>query len=503
MAQGKYEDADRTYARASAFVDSMVGRAEGVLDKTALITASSDLYRGHFALVADRFHDPRRAYDIIEQVRGRVMADLLAAGSFTDPGAKTAAVRSARVRLKLMAARSTAEVRRISDQLFILEQARWITPDVSILKAKSRTRIDLNVVQRALPASTVVLEYVIGAPRSYCLVITRNTARIAVLESGTSIDRAVSAYLKSVKAKRPAREEARALFNILLGPIRESVQNERLVIVRDGQLHLLPFDGLLDRTGRYVAETKVISYAGSASSFDLLRQQPRRRVQPGALLGVGAISYAKDEIRRGSPTRGYDLAALANLPDSKNEIIAADKAVPHPGNTLLLGPAATEAAFKRQPLGRYRVLHLAVHALANSSQPDRAALVMLSDAAAGEDGFLQASEVVHFRLSADLVVLSACDTAIGPIGGEEGIATLSRAFLLAGAKTVVSTLWSIEDSSSLALMRQFYAHLAAHLPADRALAEAKRDIIRKFGRTAPPYYWAAFTLEGAGDRTSL
>jgi CHAT domain-containing protein len=183
--------------------------------------------------------------------------------------------------------------------------------------------------------------------------------------------------------------------------------------------------------------------------------------------------------------------------------MAAAKAVSMLGNTLLLGPEATESAFKKQPLGRYQVLHLAVHALANTAQPDRAALVMLSDPAAGEDGFLQASEVVHLKLNADMAVLSACDTAIGPIGGEEGIATLSRAFLLAGTRTVVSTLWSIEDLSSLVLMRQFYAHLAAQMPADVALAEAKRDVIRKFGRKAQPYYWAAFTLEGAGDQTVL
>jgi len=183
--------------------------------------------------------------------------------------------------------------------------------------------------------------------------------------------------------------------------------------------------------------------------------------------------------------------------------MAANSAVTNANNTLLVGTAATESAFKREPFARYRVLHMAVHAVANTAQPELAALIMLSDSAAGEDGFLQASEVVRLKLNADLVVLSACDTAIGPIGGEEGIATLSRAFLLAGAKTVVSTLWSIEDLSSLVLMRQFYGHLATHMPADRALAEAKRDIIRKFGRSAPPYYRAAFTLEGAGGQTTL
>ena len=101
--------------------------------------------------------------------------------------------------------------------------------------------------------------------------------------------------------------------------------------------------------------------------------------------------------------------------------------------------------------------------------PNRSALVLLSDPAAGEDGFLQASEIVQLRLNADLVILSACDTGVGLIEGEEGIAALSRAFLLAGAKAVVSTLWSINDDYSLVVMTHFYRHLAAHEPAAEAL----------------------------------
>src|SRR5204863_1229944 len=123
-------------------------------------------------------------------------------------------------------------------------------------------------------------------------------------------------------------------------------------------------------------------------------------------------------------------------------------------------------------------------AFASRTDPDSSALVLLSDPSAGEDGFLQASEIVQLRLNAELVILSACDTAVGPVQGEEGIATLSRAFLLAGAKTVVSTLWSVDDTFSTFLMKQFYEQLAAGEPAAYALTIAKRDMLRKFGRKA-------------------
>ena len=123
------------------------------------------------------------------------------------------------------------------------------------------------------------------------------------------------------------------------------------------------------------------------------------------------------------------------------------------------------------------MFHLAVHAIANETRPDRAALVLLSDPINGEDGFLQTSEVVQLPLNADLVVLSACDTAVGPVQGEEGVETLSRAFLLAGARTVVSTLWSIDDDTTLYLMKSFYAQLARKKPVPYALRVAKKEYV--------------------------
>jgi CHAT domain-containing protein len=165
-----------------------------------------------------------------------------------------------------------------------------------------------------------------------------------------------------------------------------------------------------------------------------------------------------------------------------------------------LGADATESAFKRADLAHYRYIHLAVHGFASNVDPDHSALLLRSDAAHGEDGFLQASEIVRMRLNADMVVLSACNSALGPIEGEEGIAALSRAFLLAGARSVVSTLWSIDDTFSSFLMKQFYEHLAAGVSPALSLAEAKRDTVSKYGRSAPPYYWAAFIIKGAASR---
>jgi CHAT domain-containing protein len=140
---------------------------------------------------------------------------------------------------------------------------------------------------------------------------------------------------------------------------------------------------------------------------------------------------------------------------------------------------------------------LAVHGVANTERPDSAALILLSDAAAKEDGLLQFSEVLQLRLNARLVVLSACDTAVGRLQGQDGAATLSRAFLLAGARSVVSTLWAVDDTVSAFLMKRFYQGVVAGKDAATALTQAKRDVIRTFGAKALPYHWGGFVLEGA------
>ena len=140
-------------------------------------------------------------------------------------------------------------------------------------------------------------------------------------------------------------------------------------------------------------------------------------------------------------------------------------------------------------------IHLGVHGIA-SDQPDRGALVFLPDAPAGEDGLLEVPEIVRLQLRSDLAVLSACDTAVGTVQGQEGVANLSRAFLLAGARSVVSTLWAIDDAFSATLMRSFYSSLAHGMPKAAALVAAQRYIVQRFPDTAVSWFWAGYMLEG-------
>jgi CHAT domain-containing protein len=230
-----------------------------------------------------------------------------------------------------------------------------------------------------------------------------------------------------------------------------------------------------------------------------------------AFLGVGDVQYGRDRTASNKDSASADSASTVpsadpfdvagsrfrDLPSTRDEVSAASKAFEE--RRLLVGSHATEAAFKAQPLADFEIIHIAAHGIASPKFPDRAALVLRSDPKSGEDGLLQVREIRDLRLNADLVTLSACDTGVGALEGEEGIANLVRAFLFAGAKSVVASLWTANDPSTRTLMERFYRYIADGEDKGSALRHAQMDLIAEFGERALPFYWAGFSLVGDGS----
>lgn len=278
--------------------------------------------------------------------------------------------------------------------------------------------------------------------------------------------------------------------------------------IGDGKLNLLPLDALRDSHGKYVLESHIVTYAPSATVLHLLRQNRPSEQLPMSVVGVGGAVYSGDAVDKNhaetTPADFFDLNAVTfpRLPGSKQEVQEIGRILKGP-RRLLLDAAATETAFKALPLERFRIVHLAVHGIANSQFPDRAALILGTSPASPDDGLLQAREIRDLPLRADLVVLSACETGSGKLLGEEGIASLERAFLLAGAKAVVASLWTADDIYTIALMKRFYERLATGSDKGSALREAKLNVLQEFGDGSLPVYWAGFTLVGDGSSQLL
>jgi len=189
-----------------------------------------------------------------------------------------------------------------------------------------------------------------------------------------------------------------------------------------------------------------------------------------------------------------DASKLAPLPLAIDEARFVGGAFGERGSLVLVGDAATEAAVKAQTLADYRILHFAAHGITSSKVPARSALVLKPSGA--EDGLLQAREILNLRLNTALVTLSACDTSTGADQGQDGVASLVRPFVAAGARSVVANLWTAQDNFSLTLMREFYRELAGGSDIGEALRRAKLKMIQNFGPDATPKLWSGVLAYG-------
>jgi CHAT domain-containing protein len=268
------------------------------------------------------------------------------------------------------------------------------------------------------------------------------------------------------------------------------------VIVPDGPLHRVPFDALRLADGRAAVERWAIGMAPSAAVAAALRR--RAPGTPGAarLLAMGDPVFAGPTLtltmRGGEVFRSaFDRAGgLPRLAGSGAE--ARDVARYAPGGAeVRLREDASETWLKGAALDRFRVIHFATHALVDESSLARTALALSPGAA--DDGFVSPADLAGLRLSADLVVLSACRTAGGVTVAGEGVQGLTTPLLAAGARSVVATQWRIGDVSTVRLVDDLYAGLARGQPVVDALREAKLAAIR---RGSPPGEWAGFTVVG-------
>lgn len=518
VAEGKFQQADALFERAERAVDEILANQHTEVGKAALAGSMSETYLKHFRLVQQRA-DVARAFHLLERVRGRSWPIHLPEAEIqaVSKTAKAAELEAdiALIQLKLLATQDQSL--RTELQTRLLQSERTLAfeeNETPYARRPVNQPAYLRSVQRVLREDELLLEYVLDEPNAFCIAITKRTAEILQLRAGEAqIRKAVTEYRQELSEKNSSPELAKNLYLILLGPEIEKFDKLRWIVAPDGILHFLPFEALQRTDGIFVLDTHVVSYTSSATAVQLSRSLKRQEAAL-RLIAVGDVAYEDRVLPQASnPHTAWgpltilrDLAELSqsrlhDLPESREEVLAIAH-IAGPQSRLLLGRDATESALKREALSNYRVIHMAVHAIADSRYPDRSALVLARDDPP-EDGLLQVREINHMHLAADLVTLSACQTGIGPTEGEAGVISLEQAFLNAGAKAVVASLWNVEDQSTTQLMEAFYRHLATSEDKAGALREAKRELLNAIPGISP-YYWAGFVLVGEGaTRVSL
>jgi CHAT domain-containing protein len=231
-----------------------------------------------------------------------------------------------------------------------------------------------------------------------------------------------------------------------------------------------------------------------------------RSAAPIAFLGIGAIGSdswnAVDNKQlmasvRSVAERGvFDEigSQLTPLPAGLDELLSGARIA---GTyKLLLGDQATESAFKRLQLDQYRVIHIVAHTSVDAAYPDRSAIILSESNSGTDDGLLQAREIRRMRLNSELLAIPACDTAVGRLEGQAGMISLMQAFLLAGSKSVLGTLWSVEDVATETVMSKFYFYLSRGLDKGKALQRAKIDFLKRYQGDVTPFYWGGLVLAG-------
>jgi CHAT domain-containing protein/Tfp pilus assembly protein PilF len=396
-------------------------------------------------------------------------------------------------------------------QAEIGERIRKASPRLAALQ--SPEPLDLAGARGVLDPGTLLLSYSIGPDKSHLFAVGPGAEefRVIPLDTSAAALRSGVGRLRELLQQQAALQRrqldrlGRSLSATLLRPVAGELRRaQRLVVLPDGPLHVLPFAMLADPNapGRHLVEALPLHVAASATVFAELRKS-RRPPAAVRLVAFGdpdysAVSAAAPADRaapelRSARTHGL---ALNPLPASRREVEDLRRLFPD-ASRLYLGGDATEQ--QARAAGREAtILHFACHALADEGSPldSSLALSIPADWKPGQpNGLLQAWEIFEqVRIDADLVTLSACGTALGKEMSGEGILGLTRAFQYAGARTVLASLWAVRDDSTAELMRRFYRHLRDGQSKDAALRAAQIEMIR--GRSSHPGRWAAFQLIG-------
>jgi CHAT domain-containing protein/tetratricopeptide (TPR) repeat protein len=508
---GRLNEARLIYDEARQLIEGMLVNMPSSPARSSLIAVMSRVYMGQFKLAASRPGGVARAFEIIETARGRSVADSLRFGAHRPGDAPSAAeLKIIGVQRRIRSSRTPAEMRRLLFELerVELELAGFESPrnrksfqDMALLGSKP---VPLNFLERELAPDEAILEYVLDEPSSYCIEIRRTGSSIHSLEGKRTIEAAVDAVVGAIKRKEAFQEKARQLHRLLLS-CSSSAATRRLIVVPDGKLHTMPFAALIDSDGRYLIESMTIGYAPSGTVLSVVRGNGKT---DGLLKPLFALASSPDVARKSkdvSTTRGFFEevgSKLGPLPFAKEEVATIGNAA-GPGSVLLVDQQASEAELKRQALDRFKIVHIVAHAIVSEKDPERSGL-LLQPGSAGEDGLWQPREIRRQRLQADLVTLSACQTAVGKLEGQEGVINLARTFLAAGAGSVAASLWMVDDRSTATLMGKFYTQLSKGKNVSDALRDAQLEMIQDFGKEFPPYYWAGFSVIGDGtQRTPL
>lgn len=413
-----------------------------------------------------------------------------------------------------------------------------------------------EIQEEVLDADTLLLEYALGEQQSYLWAVTRDSMVTFRLPKRAEIEEAaqrVYELLSVDRRERPSQsnssysEAASALSQIILGPVAAHLGQKRLLIVPQGALSYIPFAALplpaaqkqetanasgLAHSGLepLIAKHEII-YLPSASTLAVLRRElAGRKLPPKAVAVIADPVFSKDDVRARAAFKGEakavdekdkpiipspDISQTTFLRSIKEAGLGDGKELPRlpfsgqeartifalgrqAGAMIALDFNANLKTATSAEMEQYRIIHFATHALLNNERPELSGLVLslVDEQGEPQNGFLRLYDIYNLRLGADLVVLSACQTALGKQIKGEGLVGVTRGFMYAGAARVMASLWRVDDQATAELMNRFYIGMMKYKQEPAAALREGQIWMRKQKRWQSPYYWSGFIIQG-------
>jgi CHAT domain-containing protein len=326
--------------------------------------------------------------------------------------------------------------------------------------------------------------------------------------------------LRLARSDDEYQHAALVLSNMLLQPAASQLKGKRLLFVSDGVLQYVPFASLpAPSSNRPLILDHEIINLPSASVMAALREETAGRSRAPKTLAVLADPvFQSDDPRIGktgneesekarltdSSTEAYrsakesGLDSFVRLRFTRQEANEISRLVPADKRLEALDFAASRANATSAALDQYQIVHFATHGLINNRHPELSGIVLslVDEKGQSQNGFLRLYEIYNLKLGADLVVLSACQTAVGQEIRGEGLLGLTRGFMYAGAPRVLATLWQVDDRATSELMKRFYQKMLGEGLRPAAALRAAQVSMQADKRWSSPHFWAAFTLQG-------
>lgn len=495
-----------------AYITSLLalGRSEEALEVSERARARSLLE----TLGTRRFDLQEEAQPALIEARRRLLS------SVQDANFQVTQMRESRAARAEVRRAEEVLSRRWEDLVIVEERMREASPRYAALTRPEPLAAE-EIRRHVVEGDALLLEYWLGEEKSVLWAVTSQKVEThEIPESRATLERQARCFSEALmdprtRSGRPAecseaerRRSGMWLSEKLLGPVAGILGDRTLLVVADGALQYIPFSALPDPAApkSYLLARHAVVNLPSASVLAALREKPRTAGPPSAIVFADPVFRGDDprlSLPQGarprvveSPSRDA-VSPWGRLSATRKEADEICRILPSGRCKVVRDFAASTDTVKGSDLSPYRMVHFATHGDVNGDIPSLSRLVLsaVDEEGRARPGFLYLYDIYNLRLDADVVVLSACNTALGKEMRGEGLIGLTRGFMYAGARSVVASLWSVDSAATRELMIEFYRFLARDgLSPAQALRAAQLEMAKS--EKSAPFYWAGFTLQG-------